>query len=431
MTDGLDPRRCAAHAYHQVLNKHRTLEGALNADRAYGTMEARDRAFARAIAAVTLRRKGQTEAVLNAFLSKPLAETAPGAQSILMTGAAQLLWMDAAPHAVVSTSVALAQERTETRKLKGLVNAVLRKVANQGAAEVKRTAAQLNLPGWVRNSWRKAYGPAGIGRIAEAVLKPPPLDITVRDPAERERWAKALGARVLPTGTLRRDDIGDVTALPGFDEGAWWVQDAAAAIPATLLNAGPDQHVVDLCAAPGGKTMQLAATGARVTAIDNSETRLERVGENLARTRLEAKLIATDGRGWTPKRPVDAVLLDAPCTATGTLRRHPETVWLKQAADTAKMQDLQFALVKSAAKMLKPGGRLIVCTCSLQPEEGEKLAERITRHQRDLVADPIASDEVPGLADALKDGHFRSTPALWPQEGGLDGFFIARYRKRD
>jgi 16S rRNA (cytosine967-C5)-methyltransferase len=432
MSDGLDPRRCAARAYDQVLTHRRTLEGALNADHSYRRMEARDRGFARAITATALRRKGQIESVLATYLSKPLDETAEWAQALLATGTAQLLWLETPAHAVVSTAVELAQEQTDTRRLKGMINAVLRRVAEGGPDIVKRSAQQINLPDWIRQSWRRAYGPAHLGRIADAVLKPPPLDITVKNPAETEKWAEALNARILPTGTLRCDEIGDVTALPGFEEGAWWVQDAAAALPARLINVDGRERIVDLCAAPGGKTMQLAAAGALVTAIDLSESRLERVNENLARTGLEARVIATDGRGWTPKRPVDAVLLDAPCTATGTLRRHPETVWLKEYYDVPKMQELQLALVKSAVKMLRPGGRLVVCTCSLQPEEGEDLAAIIAKTHKDLIDDPILPEEVPGLESTLtRSGHFRSTPAIWMKTGGLDGFFIARYRKRD
>ena len=393
-------------------------------------MEPRDRAFARAIAATTLRRAGQTTAVLNEFLSKPLEDTSRAAQALLLTGATQILWMDVPPHAVVSATVELAQERVDARRLKGLINAVLRKIATEGAASARRAPPQSNLPDWLRTSWRKAYGPGQLSQITEALLHSPPLDITVKNPDERQKWADALGADILPNGTLRKAQIGDITVLPGFAEGAWWAQDAAAAIPAQLLAVQPDEHVVDLCAAPGGKTMQLCSTGARVTAIDISEKRLQRVRQNLERTGLEARIIATDARGWTPKRPVDAVLLDAPCTATGTLRRHPEAAWIKQESDIYKLRDLQRTMIRSAIKMLKPGGRLIVCTCSMQVEEGEQLAQETIKTNKSLRIDPILSEDLSELDEAITDeGYLRLTPALWKDRGGMDGFFIARFKK--
>jgi 16S rRNA (cytosine967-C5)-methyltransferase len=430
MSNGLEPRRIAARVFTEVVKRQWTVESALEAAPGYNEMEARDRAFARAMTATALRRVGQTEAVLNSFLSKPLNETSTSAQAILMIGATQLLWMGVPAHAVVSSAVDLAAERADARKLKGLINAVLRKVANEGMAIANNTPPQDNLPEWLRSSWRKAYGPGRLSRMTDVILKPPPLDITLKDPAQTEYWAEQLEARILPTGSLRRDGIGDVTALPGFDEGAWWAQDVAAAIPARLLNVQPKERVVDLCAAPGGKTMQLAAAGALVTAIDSSATRLKRVTQNLTRTGLDARIIATDGRGWTPKRPVDAVLLDAPCTATGTLRRHPEAAWIKRPSDVFKMRDIQMALVKSAEKMMRPGGRLVVCTCSLQPEEGEYLAMEIARHYKSLTPFPVDESEVPGLSKAISpEGFLRLTPANWSDHGGMDGFFIARFTK--
>jgi 16S rRNA (cytosine967-C5)-methyltransferase len=430
MSTGLEPRRIAARVFTEVMKRQWTIESALEAAPGYNGMEARDRAFARAMTATAIRRVGQTETVLNSFLSKPLNETSTSAQAILMIGATQLLWMDVPAHAVVSSAVDLAAERPDARKLKGLINAVLRKVANQGSAIATTAPPQENLPEWLRTSWRKAYGPGRLSRMSDVVLKSPPLDLTLKDPSQAELWAERLDARILPTGSLRRDVIGDITALPGFEEGAWWAQDVAAAIPARLLNIQPKERVVDLCAAPGGKTMQLAAAGGLVTAIDSSATRLKRVSQNLARTGLDARIIATDGRGWTPKRPVDAVLLDAPCTATGTLRRHPEAAWIKRPADVYKMRDIQLALVKSAEKMLRPGGRLVVCTCSLQPEEGEFLAIEIARQYKNLQPSPVDESEVPGLSKAITtDGFLRLTPANWSDHGGMDGFFIARFTK--
>ncbi|MED5548162.1 MAG: transcription antitermination factor NusB [Pseudomonadota bacterium] len=431
MKDGLPPRRCAALAYATILRDRRALEPALEHTPGYRKMSDRDRAFARAILATTFRRLGQTRKVLDKFLAKPLEETTEYAAALLVTGATQLLWMDGPPHAVVSTTVALCQDTTETYGLKGVVNAVLRKVSTEGPDLAARTAPRDNLPDWVSRSWRKAYGPGTLSRITNVQMQPPPLDLTVKDPLERERWAEALGAEILPTGTLRRKEIGDVTQLPGFREGAWWAQDAAAAIPATLLGVKSGDHVADLCAAPGGKTLQLAALGARVTAVDDNEGRLKRLRDNLSRTGLRAAVAVEDVRRFRPKGPADAVLLDAPCTATGTMRRHPEAGWIKKPGDVQRMSKLQLEMAGAAARMLRPGGWMVICTCSLQPEEGEQLAARLLETRKDLKPVAIQDGEVPGLAEAITpEGWLRLTPALWADRGGMDGFFAARFEKR-
>ena len=431
MSDGLAPRRAAALAYLAVVKQRRTLEAALEHTPDFNAMSDRDRAFARAITATTFRRLGQTRTVLNTLLSRPLDETSKGAEALLVTGATQLLWMDGAPHAVVSSTVDLAQERPDAQRMKGLINAVLRRIDREGASLVKQTLPRDNLPEWLRDSWKAAYGPGTLSRIANASMTPPPLDLTLRNPAEAEVWAEKLEAQILPNGSLRRNVVGDVRALPGYEEGAWWAQDAAAAIPATLLDLGPGKHAIDLCAAPGGKTLQLAATGADVTALDLSEKRLQRVRENLDRTGLSAQLVAGDAREFMPPQRADAVLLDAPCTATGTLRRHPEAGWIKQADDTPRMARLQDEMIKAAADMLKPGGQLVLCTCSLQPEEGEALAGRVVGRNRQLKESPIRAEEMSGLESAVTPaGWVRLTPALWAEQGGMDGFFIARFVKR-
>lgn len=431
MKDGLPPRRCAALAYATILRDRRALEPALEHTPGYRKMSDRDRAFARAILATTFRRLGQTRKVLDHFLAKPLEETTEYAAALLVTGATQLLWMDGPPHAVVSTTVALCQDTTETYGLKGVVNAVLRKVSTEGPDLAARTAPRDNLPDWVSRSWRKAYGPGTLSRITNVQMQPPPLDLTVKDPLERERWAEALGAEILPTGTLRRKEIGDVTQLPGFREGAWWAQDAAAAIPATLLGVKSGDHVADLCAAPGGKTLQLAALGARVTAVDDNEGRLKRLRDNLSRTGLRAAVAVEDVRRFRPKGPADSVLLDAPCTATGTMRRHPEAGWIKKPGDVQRMSKLQLEMAGAAARMLRPGGWMVICTCSLQPEEGEQLAARLLETRKDLKPVAIQDGEVPGLAEAITpEGWLRLTPALWADRGGMDGFFAARFEKR-
>lgn len=431
MKDGLAARRCAALAYTAILRDRRPLEPALEHTPGYREMSDRDRAFARAILATTFRRLGQTRKVLGEFLAKPIDEMPDSAAALLITGTTQLLWMEGAPHAVVSTTVDLCQDSTETYGLKGLINAVLRRVDREGREIAARTAPRDNLPDWIARSWRKAYGPAALSRIANVQMAPPPLDLTVKDPAERERWAEALGAEILPTGTLRRQEIGDVSQLPGFREGAWWAQDAAAAIPASLLGVKPTDRVIDLCAAPGGKTLQLAALGAKVTAVDSNESRLKRLKDNLARTGLRASIAVADARRYRPKETADAVLLDAPCTATGTMRRHPEAAWIKRAGDVQRMAKLQLEMAEASVRMLRPGGWLVVCTCSLQPEEGEGLAAALLQRREDLKPVAIQDGEVPGLAGAITpDGWLRLTPAVWADRGGMDGFFVARFEKR-
>ena len=430
MNDGTAPRQLAAEAFLRVMTQGRTLENALETLPGHKDMEPRDRAFSRYILATSFRRLGQTRSVLSSFLNKPLDETAPFARALLITGATQMLWMDIPPHAVVSSAVKLAEQRPETRKLKGMVNAVLRNVDREGRQKTKLLPPQDNLPEWLRTTWRKNFGPAAMNRMVLAGLEAPPLDLTVRDPEEAGAWAEKLGATILPTGTLRLDKVGDVTALPGYDEGAWWAQDAAAALPAKLLTLPEGASVVDICAAPGGKTLQLAAAGYDVDAVDSSEPRLKRVRANLLRTGLSARLHAADGRKWKPAAQVDGVLLDAPCSATGTFRRHPESNWIKSASDPRKFGKIQRELARAASKMVKPGGLLVVCTCSLQIEEGELLSNDIQKHIKTLELDPIRPDEVPGLENALtKRQELRITPALWTEHGALDGFFIARFRK--
>ncbi len=430
MTTGLEARRLAADAFLRIMKEGVVLEIALESLPGFDQLETRDRAFARAILATSFRHLGQTRTVLQRFLSKPLDETAPPARAILVTGATQLLWLDTPPHAAVSASVSLAETWPQARKLKGLINAVLRKVAAQGKAIATRLPPQDNLPEWLRQAWRTQYGPGLTARIAAGVLKPPPLDLSLRDPGSLQDFAASLQGKALPTGTLRLEKAGDITQLAGFDEGGWWAQDAAAALPARLLAVEPGDNVIDLCAAPGGKTLQLAAAGANVTAVDTSAGRLKRLRENLKRTGLKAEVVTADARKWKPERQANHVLLDAPCSATGTLRRHPESSWIKSPEDVARFGKVQRELARAASKMVHPGGRLVVCTCSLQAEEGEALARDILKRDKTLEADPVSEAELPGLSEALTpEGWVRTTPAMWKESGGLDGFFIARFRK--
>jgi len=302
---------------------------------------------------------------------------------------------------------------------------VLRKVATEGAAALEGLDAErLDTPPWLWSAWHAAYGPA-VRAMVRAQREPAPLDLTLAPGAAAPEGAEPLttGSARLPAGTLLAD-------LPGFAEGAFWVQDAAAALPAKLLGVQAGERVADLCAAPGGKTAQLVAAGARVTAVERDARRLGRLRENLARLKLEAELVQADAASWSPAEAgYDAILLDAPCTATGIIRRHPDIPHLKRAADIAPMAEAQARLLAHAATLLRPGGRIVFATCSLQPEEGEAHLPRAA--SLGLVLDPIRLEEVPGLEAALTAaGTLRTRPDMWAERGGLDGFFAARFVKR-
>lgn len=391
-----------------VLDRHRTLDEALDA----AAGEPRDRAAAHRLAAAVLRRLGSLDAVLEPFLTRAPPD---GVRHILRMGAAGLLLLGTPPHAAVGTAVDLARAR-RFNPFAGLVNAVLRRVGDAGPAALEALdGPRLDTPPWLWASW----GPDARA-IAEAHAREAPLDLTLRPGAP-----PPPGATLLETGTARLPAGTRVADLPGYAEGAFWVQDAAAALPARLLAPRPGERVADLCAAPGGKTAQLAAAGARVTAVERDPARLRRLHDNLARLQLDVEVVQADAATWPAPEPFDAVLLDAPCSATGTIRRHPDALRLKRARDLVELTAGQDRLLESAAAMLRPGGRLIYAVCSLQPEEG---AARLRGVERlGLRTDPIAPGELPGLDHArTPEGWLRTHPGLWPEAGGMDGFFVAR-----
>jgi 16S rRNA (cytosine967-C5)-methyltransferase len=334
--------------------------------------------------------------------------------------------LGAPAHAAVSTAVDLAQARKESRPFKGLVNAVLRGLAREPPAldEPERLA-----PPWLQARWLAAYGPDAARAIAACIAEEPATDLTPRDPAQAEAVAAALEGEALPGGSVRTARRGDVSTWPGFAEGAWWVQDAAAAIPARLLGVAPGEMALDLCAAPGGKTLQLAAAGAKVTALDRSPVRLQRVGANLARMGLFAEAVAADAAAWPDRRAFPAVLLDAPCSATGTFRRHPDVLWTARPSDIASLAAVQARLFDAAAGRVAPGGRLVYCVCSLEPEEGEAQVAAFLQRRPEFALEPIAAGEGGAPAASLRaDGTLRILPHHCA--GGLDGFYVARLRRR-
>ena len=388
----------------------------------------RDRAFARLLVATVLRRLGQIDALIAQCLNVPLAPRAMLVQDILRLGVAQLLFLRTPPHAAVATSVDLAQSRGFVSH-KGLVNAVLRRLSIEGPERIEtQDAPRLNTPDWLWQSWSRAYGEATARAVATAHLKEAPLDLSLRNDAET--WGAALEGVLLPTGTLRRAAGGALATLPGYAEGAWWVQDAAAALPARLFGDVAGCDVIDLCAAPGGKTAQLATAGARVTAVDRSARRLERLVANLKRLDLAVEAVGADALSWRPPRPAQAVLLDAPCSTTGAIRRHPDVPHLKSPEDVARLSMVQENLLLAAIDMLRPGGMLVYCTCSLESEEGPERIESLLHSGAPVARIGIEADEIGAEPEWITpEGDLRTLPCHFHAYDGIDGFYCARLVK--
>jgi 16S rRNA (cytosine967-C5)-methyltransferase len=423
---GFAARATATDLLSAVLDKRQPLDAALESDKGFAALEARDKALARAIVGTALRRHGTIDALLAALIEKP-PRSAGKLMRVLEIAAAQVLFMGVADHAAVSLAVDQLAADREGGHFKGLANAVLRRLVREREAMLTRVReANFDTPPWLWNRWVAAYGEPAAWGIADAHWLEPSLDLSVKSDAAG--WAEKLGGIVLPTGTVRTLAGGDIPSLPGYAEGEWWVQDAAAALPAKLLGDVAGKRVADLCAAPGGKTAALAATGAIVTAVDISKPRLERLAANLQRLNLAAETIVADVSKWNPPDRFDAILLDAPCTATGTIRRHPDVAWLKKEEDVASLAAVQKKMLAHAATLLAPGGTLVYCTCSLEPEEGEA-------HLADLplTLDPISLEEI-GIPEAVTpQGTVRTLPTHLPNEiprlAGLDGFFIMRLKE--
>jgi 16S rRNA (cytosine967-C5)-methyltransferase len=435
---GLAARRIAADILDGVLHKLRTLDEQLDGAAAHPGLKAlsdRDRALMRRLVATILRRLGTLGHLLSRLLDRGIPTDAPRAQSALLIGAAQILWMDVPDHAAVDLSVRLVQSDRRAAKYAGLVNAVLRRCAREGQPLIEEVKSQtLDVPPWLLTRWIAHYGESVAREIALALSHEPSLDITVKSDAAQ--WASRLHGEMLPTGTVRTLLQGSVTMLPGFAEGQWWVQDAAAALPVRLFGDVAGKSILDLCAAPGGKTAQLAQLGARVTAVDRSPGRMARLRENFARLSLAAETVVTDAAEWQAPNSggFDGILVDAPCTSTGTIRRHPDVAWLRQEADIAPLVGLQKRLLQKAVTLLKAGGTLVYCTCSLEPEEGEAVISALLATEPAVRRAPIRPDEVAGLTEILNaEGDLRTLPSHLPhldqRLGGLDGFYAARLVK--
>jgi 16S rRNA (cytosine967-C5)-methyltransferase len=436
---GLAARRIAADILDGVLHKHRTLDEQLDGGAAHPglkTLSDRDRALMRRLVATILRRLGTLGHVLSRLLDRGIPTDAPRAQSALLIGAAQILWMDVPDHAAVDLSVRLVQSDRRAAKYAGLVNAVLRRCAREGQPLIDEVKAQtLDVPPWLLARWIAHYGESVARDIAIALSHEPSLDITVK--ADAAQWATRLHGETLATGTVRTLLQGSVTMLPGFTDGQWWVQDAAAALPARLFGDVAGKTIADLCAAPGGKTAQLAHAGAEVTAVDRSPGRMARLRDNLSRLSLEAQTVVADAAEWqgaTDGGGFDGILVDAPCGSTGTIRRHPDVAWLRQEGDIGALMALQKRLLQKAVTLLKVGGTLVYCTCSLEPEEGEQAIAALLASESAMRRVPIEAGEVAGLSEILTaEGDLRTLPCHLPHQdprlGGLDGFYAARLVK--
>lgn len=430
---GLPARRAAVTLLEAVLHKKQPLDDLLGRSLDKGflfDLPQRDRALARAIVAASLRRKGQLDHVLAAYLERGMPAKSGTLYAILLSAAAQLIFLATPPHAAIDLAVRLAQYDPRAKRYDKLVNAVLRRVADKDhAIAASLDAARVNTPDWLWSRWVTYWGEERAHVIAASHLLEPPLDLTVK--SEPESWAERLSGRVLQGGSVRLLPKGRIDALPGYEAGAWWVQDVAASLPARLLGDVTDQRVADLCAAPGGKTAQLAFGGASVVAVDDSKTRLKRLGDNLARLGLAAEQVLADATTWAPETGFDAILLDAPCSSTGTIRRHPDIPYLKSAKDIADLAVLQSRLLGNAARLLRPGGRLVYSTCSLEPEEGEAQIAALLVRDETLRLDPVMPEELFGQTEWIEpSGCLRTFPydlrLEEPEWSGMDGFFAAR-----
>ena len=401
------------------------LDHALKAQEDISTLDDRDRRFVRLLATTCLRRRGQIEKIIAPMISRRPFGAQAHANLILLMGAVQLLILKTGAHAAVDSTVELMRQAGFER-LCGMANAVMRRLTREGDARFETTAPIDNLPDWLLQSWNEHWGHDATAKLADMAMNPPPLDISAK--ASPEALASKLEGELIDNYTIRRAFDGDPSRLAGFADGEWWVQDAAAALPARLLGDIKGKDVIDLCAAPGGKTAQLIASGANVTAIDSGRKRVDRLRRNLGRLGMKATLKQADGRRFVPDMPVDAILLDAPCSATGTLRRRPDILGRRQPEDIESLQNLQWELATTALGWLKAGGALVYATCSLQPEEGEEMvAAIIEAGEEKIVIDPITSEQAGIFARSLtEDGTLRILPHQFDDIGGVDGFFAAR-----
>ncbi|MGD1888626.1 MAG: 16S rRNA (cytosine(967)-C(5))-methyltransferase RsmB [Cohaesibacteraceae bacterium] len=434
-TPGLAARRWAADLVFDVTANGRSLEGTFDGPGSKQVSNPADIALTQSLVLSTLRHLGTLDAALGNCLDRPLKPSQARAQATLRVLATQLLILDMPAHAAVTLAVEDVAQSPKTRALKGLVNAVGRRMAREGKALLPAEPA-LEQPKWLAQRWAETYGKKTGDHVLASLRNQPAIDLTPNPSIDREDLLKALaehGPTLLPTGSIRLANPGRITELPGFKEGHWWVQDVAAALPATILLESLEDPsgatVLDMCAAPGGKTAQLAATGADVTAVDRSQSRMGRLTDNLKRLGLQARTVIGDARAVVPNRHLSAVILDAPCRATGTLRRHPDLAHVRRPDDIVALANLQSELLEAAAKRTAPGGTLVYATCSMEPEEGEDQISQFLAGHPNWALESIDWSDLPARARQA-DGTVRTLPHMAPASpdiaGGMDGFFIAK-----
>ena len=435
-TPGLAARIAAAAILRDVAVNGHTLDEIFAAPSGLsrlGGLAPRDIALVRSIVTVALRRLGTIRLALGALLDNGYPRNAPQLEWVLTVAAAQILFLDVPDHAAVDLAVRMTRLDPKSTPYAALVNGVARNLARQREEFLNSgTALDIDTPAWLAARWRKAHGEAAAQAIAAVNRLEPTLDISVKsDPAY---WADKLEALLLPTGSLRLKTHAPVQDLPGYEDGAWWVQDAAAALPAQLLKVSPGLRVGDLCSAPGGKAAQLAARGARVTAVDRSAERLKILATNFQRLQFEAEIVVADVTTLSGYA-FDAILLDAPCSGTGTIRRHPDIAWTKKSGDIAKLVTLQTKMLDKAFELVKPGGTIVYCVCSIEPEEGEQQIANLLRRNPDVNRSSIDAEEIGGQSDFINaQGELRTLQHYWPSDdprlAGIDGFFAARLVRR-
>ncbi|MBP1858732.1 RsmB/NOP family class I SAM-dependent RNA methyltransferase [Rhizobium herbae] len=434
---GIRARQAAAKMLAAVVDRKTSLDGMLdagNGNPVYRELNEADRALVRAILNSALRQLPRIEAMIGSLLQNPLPEGARALDHVLTVAAAQILYLDIPDHSAVDLAVEQAQIDPRNKRFASLVNAVLRRLSREKQDLLETVGKKIPaIPAWFHKRLVSYYGAEEAARIADALLTPAAIDLTVKSDADG--WAERLNGRLLPTGSIRLAAFsGAVPTLEGFEDGEWWVQDAAAALPAKLFGSLTGKRVVDLCAAPGGKTAQLILAGANVTALDQSASRLKRLQGNLARLGLEAATQEINMADFRTDALFDAALLDAPCSSTGTIRRHPDVLWTKGPEDIEKLAVLQEKLLRHALTLVKPGGLVVFSNCSLDKREGEVVTERILAEG---TCERVAIDPAdwPGLEDAITPlGEFRTTPAMIPPQdgfsGGLDGFYAVTLRRK-
>lgn len=421
------PRPAAIALAIRIIEKHQTLDEALSQEKAFDMLEGSDRGMARAMISATLRWLGLIDDALSGYVTgRRFHELDPDVKNVLRIGAAQICILKTPSHAAVSETVEAAKAFAGARRAGGLINAVLRKLS-ENEIDAMDVPPDMVWPAPFALLIREELGETLSAELADAALSPPPLDITCKSDADG--WAEKLaGERIGPVSV--RVNTGAVESLPGFEDGRWWVQDVAATLPVTLLAPQAGEDVLDLCAAPGGKTMQIAATGAKVTAVDRSAKRLRLVRQNLERTGLDAECITADATKWTPDQPFDAVLVDAPCSALGTLRRHPEGPWIKSLKDLMRFPDIQARLIEVASEMVKPGGRMVYCVCTPLAREGSDIVDAFLQTYPGWTRKPVLAEDVTGFERAITEkGDLWTLPGTFDGDGGCDAFYVARLER--